>query len=234
MTPEPRLDVSAPRGPASAVALVLHGGRSKSMQPVTPRQLTVLRMRPFATALRKAGAADGLAVARLRYAIRGWNGELQSPLADARWALTRLAERFPGAPVAIVGHSMGGRTGLYVADHDNVRAVVALAPWIEPGDPVTQLSGRQVLIAHGVDDRMTSPANSEAFAERAAAVAESVGYIGVAGEAHSMMKRAAIWHDLACGFALGVLYDKSPEESVRPDATNALVQALAGRRSLVV
>ena len=234
MTPEPRLDVSAPRGPVNAVALVLHGGRSKSTQPVTARQLTVLRMRPFATALRKAGAADGLAVARLRYAIRGWNGELRSPLADARWALAQLAERFPAAPVAIVGHSMGGRTGLYVADHDNVRAVVALAPWIEPGDPVAQLAGRQVLIAHGVDDRMTSPANSEAFAERAAAVAKSVGYIGVAGEAHSMMKRAAIWHDLACGFALGVLYDKSPEESVRPDTTNVLAQALAGRRSLVV
>jgi dienelactone hydrolase len=245
VTPQPTLRVAVPRGhapwvinsggrPVTAVALVLHGGRSKSVQPVTRRQLTVLRMRPFASALRKAGADDGLAVARLRYAVRGWNGDMQSPLADARWALDQLAERFPGVPVAIVGHSMGGRTALYVADHDNVRAVVALAPWIEPGDPVAQLAGRRVLLAHGTHDRMTSAANSEAYAERAAGIASSVSYVSVAEEAHSMMKRAAIWHDLACGYALGVLYDKSPEETVRPDTTNVVTQALAGRRALVV
>lgn len=234
MTPQPILRVDDPHGPVTGLALVLHGGRSKSLQPVTPRQLTVLRMRPFASALRKAGAADGLAVARLRYAVRGWNGDLQSPLADARWALDQLAERFPGLPVAIVGHSMGGRTALYVAGHDNVTAVIALAPWIEPGDPVERLAGRRVLIAHGVNDRMTSPANSQMYAEKAAGVASSVGYVRVAEEAHSMMRRAAIWHDLACGFAMNVLYDKSPEQSVRPDTTNVLTQALAGRRSLVV
>lgn len=234
MTPQPNLHVDAPRATATGVALVLHGGRSKSVQPVTRRQLTVLRMRPFASALRKSGAAEGLAVAQLRYAVRGWNGDLQSPLADARWALDQLHARFPGLPVAIVGHSMGGRTALYVAGHDNVTAVIALAPWIEPGDPVAQLAARRVLIAHGVNDRMTSPANSETYAEKAAGVASSVGYVRVAEEAHSMMRRAAIWHDLACGFAMGVLYDKSAEESVRPDTTNVLAQALAGRRSLVV
>ena len=72
------------------------GGR-KGHGRVTARQLAVLRMLPFAKDLGRAGAPLGLAVARLRYGVRGWNGEDRSPVADGRWALDQLAERFPGA-----------------------------------------------------------------------------------------------------------------------------------------
>ena len=82
--------------------------------------------------------ADGLAVVSLRHCMRGWNGDLRSPVADARWALDQFRERFGDVDVALVGHSMGGRTALAVADDPSVRSVVALAPWIEPGDASTR------------------------------------------------------------------------------------------------
>ncbi|MCW2658521.1 MAG: alpha/beta hydrolase, partial [Jatrophihabitans sp.] len=109
MTSVPALLVDEPRGEVRAVALVLHGGRSQGTGPVRARQLAVLRMRPFISSLRQAGADHGLAVARLRYAVRGWNGSAASPVADVRDALDQLAARFPGIPIALVGHSMGGR-----------------------------------------------------------------------------------------------------------------------------
>jgi dienelactone hydrolase len=234
VSPEPALAVRVPRGPVRAVALVLHGGRAQGTGPVRASQLAVLRMVPFAIALRRAGAVDGLAVARLRYVQRGWNGAARAPVADARWALAELERRFPGTPVALVGHSMGGRAALYVADHPTVRAVVALAPWIENGDPVTQLAGRRVLIAHGTRDRMTSPPASAGYARNAARVAASVSFVSVQDERHAMLRRARVWRELTTGFVLGVLWARQPAGTGQPRTTNVLAQALAGRASLVV
>lgn len=216
------------------VVLLLHGGRAKSHGPVTARQLAVLRMGPFASHLRRTGAPHGLAVARLRHAVRGWNGEERSPVADGFWALDQLAERFPGLPVTTVGHSMGGRTAFYVAGHPSVEAVVGLAPWLERGDPVDQLAGRRVLIAHGAMDRMTSAKASARFAEQAAAIATSVSYVRINAEGHAMLRRAAIWHELTTGFVLGVMFGWSPEGTGSPRVANVLTQALAGQASLVV
>ncbi len=92
---------------------------------------------------RCAATRDGLAVAQVRYRVRGWNGAERSPVADTSWALDELATRFPDVPVALVGHSMGGRAAIYAAGARRVRAVVGLAPWIEPGDPVAPLTGRR-------------------------------------------------------------------------------------------
>lgn len=234
MSPEPALTLDVPDGPVRAVAMVLPGGRSHGTGRVRASQLAVLRMVPFAKALRRAGGADGLAVARLRYVQRGWNGAAQAPLADARWALTELERRFPGVPIGLVGHSMGARTALYVADHPNVRLVVGLAPWIEPGDPVSQLAGRRILIAHGTLDRMTSPPASAAYARAAAQVAASVSYVSVQTDRHAMLRRARVWHELATGYVLGVLCARQPDGTAEPETTNVLTKALAGQASLVV
>ncbi|MFN2517899.1 MAG: alpha/beta fold hydrolase [Jatrophihabitantaceae bacterium] len=216
------------------MALVLHGGRSRGTGPVRASQLAVLRMVPFARSLRRAGAADGLAVARLRYQQRGWNGAEQSPVADARWALEQLQRRFPGVAVGLVGHSMGGRAALHVADHPNVRAVVALAPWIEAADPVGQLAERRLLIVHGSLDRMTSPSASAAYAHAAARVAASVTYVTMQGDRHAMLRRATVWYGLTNGFVLGVLCAKQPDGTAGAQTTNVLTKALAGQASLVV
>lgn len=231
---DPFLHVDEPVGQARAVALVLHGGRARSTGPVRANQLTVLRMRPFAAALRNTGTRHGLVVARLRYLVRGWNGATASPVPDVRWALDRLAERYPGVGTALVGHSMGGRAALYVAGHSAVRAIVGLAPWIEAGDPDRQLAGRRLLIAHGDGDRITSPQASASYARKAARVADSVNYIAIQGERHGMLRRARLWHELTAGYVLSVLCELPPEETVGAAGANVLAKALAGEPSLVV
>lgn len=231
---DPVLDVDVPNGEVRAIALFLHGGRSRGMGPVRANQLAVIRMRPFVSALRRAGADCGLAVARLRYKVRGWNGSAQSPVADARWALDQLADRFPGVRVALVGHSMGARAALYAAGHPSVHAVVGLAPWIEAGDPYAQLEGRRLLIAHGDLDRMTSPPASASYARSARTIATSVSYVSIHRERHAMLRRAGLWHDLSTGYVLAVMCDKPPGETVRSDSANVLVKALAGEPSLIV
>ena len=197
------------------------------MGRVRAHQLAVVRMRPFGSAMRSAGWPFGLAVAALRYAVRGWNGAAQSPVADVRWALDRLWARFPDTPVALVGHSMGGRAALHAAGHEAVRAVAGLAPWIEPADSVDQLAGRHLLVVHGDHDRVTSAPRSAAFARRAAQVARSVGYVTVHGERHAMLHRARLWHDLCTGWVLARMCDVPPAETVAGTTAEFLERMLA-------
>ena len=225
---EAHFELQPPVGPPRAVVLVLHGGRATSVAPVRARNLTVLRMSPFAGALARAGRQRGLAVARLRYAVRGWNGERRSPLADVTTALDRIAETYPELPVALVGHSMGGRSAVHVAGHEAVRSVVALAPWIEPGDPVRQLRDRRLLVAHGTRDRTTSPRASAALVDAVQGLADSAAYVGIRRDGHPMLRRAGLWHDLATGYVLATMCGTPPAETVRGSAANVLTQVLAG------
>jgi dienelactone hydrolase len=234
MTPAPALQVSRPDGAVVAVALVLHGGQERSTRPVRLGNLAAARMVPFAAALRRAGRAHGLAVATLRCGVRGWNGPLRSPVADTRWALAQLATAFGPVPVALVGHSMGGRTALYVAGHPTVRTVVGLAPWIEPGDPVGPISGRRLLIAHGDRDRVTNAGASAAFARDAEGRAESVGFVSVHGERHALLARARVWHALASGFVLATVCAVPPGRAGGIELTTVLAKALAGNLALAL
>jgi alpha-beta hydrolase superfamily lysophospholipase len=231
MTRHPFSTVSEPDGDAKAVALVLHGGRANSTEPVRGTQLAVLRMAPFAAGLRRAGAARGLAVASARYLVRGWNGAAQAPVADVRWVLDRLADRFPGVPVALVGHSMGGRAAIHAADHPSVAALVALAPWVERGDPYRTVTGRDVLVVHGTGDRITSAKASAAWTEQAATVAASASYVAIRGERHAMLRRPRLWHALASRYVLATLLGSAPVDGVAADVVR---KVLAGEPSVVV
>jgi pimeloyl-ACP methyl ester carboxylesterase len=200
----PHLRVRGSRD-ARAVALVLHGGQETSRARTSSLRPAYLRMLPFARDLRRAGRAGGLAVWSLRNRYRGWNAPDLDPVADARWALGEVRRVHPDAPVVLVGHSMGGRVALRVADDPAVSAVCALAPWTPEADPVDQLAGRTVLIAHGDHDTMTEPALSYAYAVRAKAVTDAVCRFEVRDEAHAMLRRAREWHLLVRRFTLGVL-----------------------------
>jgi pimeloyl-ACP methyl ester carboxylesterase len=192
----PALRIRPATGPVTAIVIVLGGGRAVSTAKASRRNLSYLRMLPFAAIVHRDLRTDGVEVWQLRYRVRGWNRAARDPVTDVRWALARVARDHPGVPVVLVGHSMGGRTALYAAGDAAVVGVVGLAPWIERGDPHRQTAGRIVVIAHGDLDRMTDPRNSRTFAIEAAADGATVAHFVVAGEKHAMLRRAGDWHRL--------------------------------------
>lgn len=200
---------------AEAVVLLLHGGEPHQLAPVRPFDVSVLRMYPFGRRVFRAGGGR-ITVASLRYAVRGWNGERESPLPDARWAIDRIAERFGDLPVGLVGHSMGGRVALRVGDYPGVRSVAALAPWLPPGEPIPSMDGRTVLLAHGTADTRTDPQETFELAERFEAEGVDVQLVKFPGAHHSMMFPARPWHDLVAGFMARSLLAPVPEGPAGP------------------
>jgi dienelactone hydrolase len=187
-----------------ATVVLLHGGQANSARPTSPWQGAVLRMVPLARALREALPAPECRVRLTRYAVRGWNGEQAAPVSDVLAYLDETARRFPGEPVVLVGHSMGGRAAFRAAGHPLVAAVAGLAPWLPPGEPVGQVAGRQLLLAHGTADRVTSPADTWAYAARARELTD-VARVTVRGGDHAMLRRARLWHRLVTEFTRDVL-----------------------------
>jgi pimeloyl-ACP methyl ester carboxylesterase len=181
--------------------VVAPGGKSVSTEPVTPLQPAVLRMVPLTYAIRHALRGSGVVVCQPRYQVRGWNGELASPVHDLSGVLDGIGSRFGAIPVVLIGHSMGARAAFRVAGHPAVSAVAGLAPWLPAGEPVAQLAGRRILLAHGTADHVTDPAETWAYAERAHSVTR-VAAIEVRGGEHAMLRRASLWHRLAIDFSL--------------------------------
>ena len=124
---------------------------------------------------------------------------------DARWALNRIAERFADLPVGLVGHSMGGRVALRVADHGGVRSLAALAPWLPPGESIQAMGDLTVLLAHGTADRKTDPRETSELAQKLAAQGVDVELVKFPGGGHTMLFPARPWHDLVAGFMVRTL-----------------------------
>lgn len=140
-----------------------------------------------------------MAVLRLKNRVRGWNGPAEDPLRDARWALGRIREVHPGIPIALVGHSMGGRVVLRLADEPDVAGVAALAPWIAR-DAREPRPGIPALLMHGSRDRITDPARTATLASRYAAAGVDVRHDVVEGGDHAMLRHAARWQDTVAQF----------------------------------
>jgi pimeloyl-ACP methyl ester carboxylesterase len=181
------------------VVVVAHGGQSVSAEPTTAYQLAVLRMIPLVATIRHAVRGRGVVVRRPRFEVRGWNDANASPVRDLSRILDDLRAEFGPVPVVLVGHSMGARAALRAAGHPSVAAAAGLAPWLPPGEPVGQLTGRRILLAHGTADAVTSPADTWVYAERARALT-SVTEIEVRTGEHTMLWRAPLWHGLAAAF----------------------------------
>jgi pimeloyl-ACP methyl ester carboxylesterase len=194
-----RLDVPSP----SALVLLLHGGKDRSDEPVDGRSASWRRMaavqRAVTPAAHKAGASTWL----LRYRVRGWNGG--APVVDARWALQKVRRDLGDIPVVLLGHSMGGRTAVHVADDPSVVGVVALAPWLATSESVTGLAGKTLRAAHGSADRITSARATKAYVERASAAGADATFTDMGRVGHYMFRRISAWNEFASEQSLAVI-----------------------------
>ncbi len=204
LTPAPsltRLDAEDTR----ALVLVLHGGKPDSQLPVDARSASWRRMAAMQTSLAPELQRAGVDTWLLRFARRGWNRG--APAADARWALEQVRRERGDVPVVLLGHSMGARTAVHVADDPSVVGVVGLAPWWQAADPVQPLWGKPVVAAHGRSDRITSPRATRAYLDRASSVAASTDLHDMGRVGHYMLRRASRWNAVAVSSALALLPD---------------------------
>ena len=140
----------------------------------------------------------------MSYRVRGWNGG-DGPVEDARWALEQVRRELGDLPVVLLGHSMGARTAIHVADDERVVGVVGLAPWWPADEPVEALRGKHLVGAHGRRDRITSYSQSERFVERAATVTASAEHVDMGPLGHYLLRRAGAWNEVARSAVLAML-----------------------------
>jgi pimeloyl-ACP methyl ester carboxylesterase len=195
------LPVREPSAPEGAV-VVLHGGAARGDRVlVSPTQLSVVRMIPTARTVARVGRGR-LAVYRLLNRYRGWDSR-HTPVDDADWALDLLCRRFPGVPLGLVGHSLGGRAALLAGDHDAVRSVVALNPWVYPDDDA-ELTGRRVLVVHGLRDRVASPDRARSVVRNLSRTT-SVEFVPVPAGKHAMVGHHREFDGRAAAFTADAL-----------------------------
>jgi len=196
------------RGAPSGLIVMLHGGKEHGLGPVTGRSGSWWRSRAMMRQITGRAHRAGVSVWLLRYRREGWNPGVApdpSPVPDARQALEQARRELADVPVVLVGHSMGGRTAVAVADDPAVRGVVALAPWLPDGERVAPLAGRRFAAAHGRSDRITSAARTEQFARRAAEVAASAEFHDMGPIGHYMLRAVPQWNEFAITRALAFL-----------------------------
>lgn len=223
---QPKLiDVVVPDRP-EGVVLVLHGGASRRGDAaVSPTQLSVVRMIPIARRVARAGRGR-LAVFRLLNSRRGWNTS-HTPVRDARWALDEIASRLGGAlPTGLIGHSLGGRAALLSAAQPEVRSVAALAPWVYVDDVPRGLADQRILIVHGDQDRIASPAKAHHLAHNLRAHGGDVAFVTVKGGKHAMLSHHSAFDGLATDFTTLALLDTTP--------TGTLARITAGEHDLTI
>ena len=185
--------VAPPADSVRGVVLMLHGGKDRSTEVVDERSLSRRRSLVMQRALAPAFAESGLLTCLMSYRVRGWNGGA-GPVEDARWALEQVRRELGDLPVVLLGHSMGGRTAVHVADEAAVVGVVGLAPWWPADEPVETLRGKHLVGVHGSKDRITSYRQSERFVERASALAASAQHVVLGSAGHYMVRRASTWN----------------------------------------
>ena len=206
---DPLLTTADVPGEPRAMVLVLHGGKPRSDRVIGRASASWHRAAWLQRAIVPQAHEAGVGVWLTRYRVRGWNGGA-GPVDDARWALDELRSAHGDVPVVLLGHSMGARVAVHVADDPSVVGVVGLAPWWSADDPVGPLAGRALRAAHGRRDRITSFRETSRYLDRARAVAASVELHDMGGLGHYMLAGSRRWHDVAVGSILDVLAAEVP------------------------
>ncbi len=188
----------APSSPVLAV-LVLPGGTDSSYKPFSPLQGSALRMYPFSASIR-ARYGSAVAVRDVRYRVYGWNGEQNSPMLYAKKALDDITARHPGIPVALIGHSMGGRVAAQLAAHRGVGSLLALAPWWQYADWRNIQYDVRVVAMHGTADTRTYARRTEKGIGELVARGVDATYLPVPGGGHAMLDHMLTWQGEALRF----------------------------------
>jgi dienelactone hydrolase len=187
---------------------MLHGGKADGLDEVDESSASWRRSRWMMDQVHERLNRAGADVWLLRHAVRGWNARTAvppSPVPDARWALDEVRRELGDLPVVLLGHSMGGRTAVAVADDPSVVGVVALAPWLPPAEPTAALAGKRLSVAHGRSDRITSWRQSRAFCRAAEGTAASVELVDMGRVGHYLLRRIPMWNSFAVSRSLAQL-----------------------------
>jgi pimeloyl-ACP methyl ester carboxylesterase len=180
--------------------LVLPGGKPSSGAPSRSWQLANQRMAWLAWSLRR-NLGSHITVRRVRYRLRGWNSPTLDALRDAENALFRMRRELGPKPsnLVLIGHSMGARVAAHLAAQD-VRGVVALAPWWPHDDADLVPADCRLLTVHGTADTWTDPRSSEAQTRRARARGVDAQWVGIPDAGHYLLRHARLWHRLTSNF----------------------------------
>lgn len=205
VTASPLLSMPRAKHP-EALALFVHGGDVTGYLAMRRGDPAYLRMIPFARDLeRRSHGRVGAAV--LRLAVRGWNEPEKPGVEDARWALRELRRRYPGLPIAVVGHSMGGRIVLELAATEDLAAIVALAPWASDEYSASLFTETPLLGIHGRHNTVTDPEATRDLIERIVAAGGPARFLSLPGW-HAMLWHPMRWHKASSEFLVHHLTDR--------------------------
>ena len=191
--------LSLPRAKSPrAITLFIHGGDESGNLRMRRGDPAYLRMVPFARHLeRHTHSQVGGALVRL--SVRGWNEPDLPAVQDTQWAIQRLRARYPDVPLAIAGHSMGGRVVLELLAQEEFAAAVALAPWASEEYHAQNMTKTPLLVMHGRHDTVTDPDASRDLVERVNAAGGDARFESIAGW-HAMLWRPHQWHKTTTKF----------------------------------
>lgn len=186
------------RSPKLAV-LVAPGGTDFSYRPFSRTQSSALRMYPFSLSI-QARFGTAVRVHQATYRVYGWNGGQASPMPYARNSLAQLKAKYPDTPIALIGHSMGGRIVAQLGADPQVSDILALAPWWQFADWRQIHDGARVLAIHGENDTLTRPRRTEKGIAELTARGLDAEYISVPKGGHSMLDHVGLWQGKALEF----------------------------------
>jgi alpha/beta superfamily hydrolase len=136
---------------------------------------------PLLVALQDALVGAGLAVMRFNFRgvgdSEGDFGLGEAEIADALGAIDTVADRMPGARIALAGWSFGAAVALRTFGESETLACLAIAPptsrkeGITSGapDPASVPKSKPILVVCGANDEQVSPAACRTWAETAGA-----------------------------------------------------------------